>query len=168
MSLIIYVPIGPNRFIDVDSFCVAIKPVRNKRKRVSVISKKYPHRMYCEWYEPNTSPPTKLCIGSEKKNCQALIKALQTLFEFCRHKKRKKKRSQKCFLLTPVFLSRYGQCLPMLEFRLQPNVHKWHGTLCSIAQTLYVLNLSNNFSVKSNFTTLIKGRKAQCTFYTPR
>lgn len=40
-------------------------------------------------------------------------------------------------------------------FRLQANVQNYTVTVAA----LYVLNLSANFSVKSNFTTLIKGKK---------
>lgn len=71
----------------------------------------------------------------------------------------------KNFLLTLVFVFWLWPMFTMLELRLQTKcAHKiTHGRLyCSTIGALYVVNLSSNFSVKSNFQTLIKGRKAQC------
>lgn len=70
----------------------------------------------------------------------------------------------KIFLLTLVFVFWLWPMFTMLELRLQTKCAQNNArqTVCSTIGALYVVNLSSNFSVKSNFPTLIKGRKAQC------
>lgn len=186
MSLIIYVPIELNRFIDVDFFCAMRQNAFDEWwRRGFLLEQGWVMQKYAmgwmeafDWRESyfrrniftdcvkqkvKQNITTKMRWFWELKK-RAMVKALETFTWFCQGKVKKK-------LNDKNFLADTGLCVSVManvyyagtsitnQMCTQNNARQ---TVRSTIGTLYVVNLSSNFSVKSNFPTLIKGRKAQC------